>query len=154
MGFINNLFRSLEKETQIRIYETLKREQVFLKEINNRKRIYDDSRRLMETTKNLQVFKRRSEEVLNFTNWIFKAQAAGMPVKIEGTLDKALLEYKHDYITNILRISKDITNGAHTNNSKEKAKCSLKEVIILITDLFGNDVCIDELNELLKKLDS
>lgn len=74
------------KSNRKRLVNRLSDISVFNVEAPNRIRIYNDSMRILETTKNAKTFIGRVQDVIEFQDWAAVQVLNGMPLKMNGNI--------------------------------------------------------------------
>lgn len=92
----------------------------FLVEYKNRVRIFEDSQRICNETKNFDVLVRRAKEVRSYIEWIFEMQELKMlKVTTHANLTEGINDFYEFYNENCLRIAKTLTGRKRIETLKE-----------------------------------
>lgn len=97
-------------------------------ELTNRKRIWEDSQRIVRETNNIGVLQHRCDAVLEFFKWLHSYIDAGVPIKVNMTLDETRADIARVFNNNALRIAKHIAERSDTARKAKNAIPKLTEI--------------------------
>ena len=112
---------------------------------NNRLRIFEDSQRICQETKNLDVFARRADEVLSFIEWSYEMRDLKiLKTTYENKVD-AVSEFNSFFNHHCLRIAKEIRGKNRIEQLKKidrllRPSDNFREVAVFIANELKNEL--------------
>lgn len=152
---------SHNESTEIAVHEnrytaTLKAAVVssFMVEHQSRLRVYEDSKKLMATTVNFDVFLRRADNAIDFIKWCFEQKKAGMPVNANMSETDAMDDFCKVFNQHCVRIGRTIADTAQTPIKARNAIPKLELIQSSLKPAYNRAECNAEMNTLVYKMKS
>lgn len=133
-------------------YEKAEKLTKFKAELENRKRIFAESNRIIETTNNFDVFQRRMAELLDHIEWSYIMVKEGMPAQVNMSYESAIADYGRCYNENAVRIAKYIASTADTKQKAKNRIIKIEQIKDSLKEAANKQGSIFALDNILKNL--
>lgn len=107
----------------------------FKAEYSRRIQVWEDCQRIVKETNDIDVLQRRCVAAIDFFTWLHKHIEAGIPIKVNLTLDETREDVAKVFNNNAVRIAKYIAQKADTPRKAKNAISKLELVKSLLWEV-------------------